>query len=56
MSIKKIFEDFISEGWTKAQLMTRLNQIREYNTPEYMCLSDAEYNEIVAIINEKYPN
>lgn len=56
MSIKKIFEDFISEGWTKSQLMTRLNQIKSYSSTANVILADAEYNEIVAIINEKYPN
>lgn len=56
MSLLKIFKDFIADGtWTKQSLTDRLNQIKSYNTPSNIILTDDEYNEILQIINQAYP-
>jgi len=52
MGFRKIFGDLISTGgYTKAQLIARLDDIASYNTAGNTIITTAEYNEIAAIIN-----
>lgn len=52
MGYKRMFRDLIAEGgYTKTYLISRLNDIRSFNTQTNIILSDEEYNEIVALIN-----
>lgn len=47
MGYKKMFNDLIEEGFkTKAYLTGKLNAIKSYGL-----LTDAEYNEILTLIN-----
>ena len=39
------------DGWTKAELTKRLNQIKSYNTKEFIVIDEEEYNVILKMIN-----
>ena len=52
MGFRKMFKELIATGgYTKAQLISRLDDIASYNATGNTIISTAEYDEIVAIIN-----